>query len=71
LLGTILASGKLRDFELAQSHLSDAVHTFLQSHLEGHSALVPVAREDLVQLRERFHEAEVLAGLRPSCESRY
>ena len=71
LLGTMLASGKLRDFELAQGRLSDAVHAFLQSHLEGQSALVPVAREDLVLLRERLHEAEVLAGLRSSCESRY
>ena len=71
LLASVLASGKLHDFEIAHGRLSEAVRMFLRSHSEGSSPLVPVARDELMQLHERLKEVEVLLCLRSSCESRY
>jgi hypothetical protein len=71
LLASVLASGKLHDFEAANVRLSEAVRLFLQSHSEGIAPLVPVARDDLLQLQERLKEVEVLLGLRAGGDSRY
>lgn len=71
LLGSMMASGKLRDLELAYGKLSDAARLFLQAHLQGTACLLPVAREDLLELKERLQAADVLAGLRLACDARY
>jgi hypothetical protein len=70
LLGAMLASGKVRDAELAYGRLSDAVRKFLRAHLEGSSRLIPVARDDLLATRQALLEADVMAGLRSSYEER-
>jgi len=66
LTGTMLASGKLRDLELAYSRLSEGVHSFLRVHLVKGSRLVPISEDDLQHLRQSLAEADVLAGLRES-----
>lgn len=71
LLGVMLASGKLRDGELAYTRLSQAMRDFLRMHLEGSGRLVPVAREELLATQQALLEADVLAGQRSSLESRY
>lgn len=70
-LGSMLASGKLRDAEIAYSLLSESVREFLRTHLEGNSPLVPIVRDDLLAARRALRQADVMAGLRPATEERY
>lgn len=71
LLGTMMSRSKLRDYELAYGRLSDATRGFLRSHLQGSSRLLPVARDDLVGLKQGLLEADLLVGLCLQCDTRY
>ena len=71
LLGTMMSRGKLRDYELAYGRLSDATRQFLRSHLQAACGLIPVAREDLLALKQGLLEADLLVGLCLQCDTRY
>lgn len=71
LLGTLMSRGKLRDYELGYARLSDATRQFLRLHLQGASRLLPVARDDLLALKQGLLEADLLVGLCLQCDMRY
>jgi hypothetical protein len=71
LLGTMMSRGKLRDYELAYARLSDATRQFLRLHLQGAARLLPVARDDLLALKQGLLEADLLVGLCLQCDTRY